>query len=259
MPNFDAFNGGMPGCLGEPNFAPRGGEAAGLADFAGLTRIEWAVEDLSSVGDGNPIDSWTARGPDGIVSANTTTKRPTYRSAGTNLAGPVVEWSGAQYLDAAGLSLDFTGGCTIFHVQDTNTSLASNKGIMYGTLAGASVMEVIWGTHFYFLVNRAVSTAYYSVYSPGASVAGKALISGRLDPTLTGSTWCRKDAVAKSGTKSGAPPITSNIDKLSLGQGFAGNYYVGRTVAFVIYYGRDMTPAEVAAIEIELNARYGVY
>lgn len=234
-----------------------GGSGIGLPDYAGLTRIEWAVEDLAAFGDGGRIDTWTDRGSGAIEVTASGAARPTYRAAGTNLAGPVVEGDGTNKMSASGLSIDMTAGFTIFIVQDRVDSTSGNKGLLRGLTGGSSILESFWGGSLYALVNRGTTgSAFFRDFSPPN---GKLLISQRVDASLGGNDFERRNGASTTGAKTGTPTMSGSLDTLELLNGFSTNLFDGTFTCLALFYGRAMTLTEVDEVEVELNTRYGVY
>lgn len=170
-------------------------------------------------------------------------------------------------LEVTGLSLDFSGGFTMFWVGDLNSSNLGD-GPVSGRATGENRLSNAFGAYavgsgfsrIYYDCNRDIGADQLQANDNYVS-AGTAIYSCRYDDIDPGD-----DPIYRNGSPysvlaevDAMREPQSTIAEITIGSGYGTGLYTGDIYAIVLYYGADMTNAQVEEVHANLNARFSVY
>lgn len=201
------------------------------------------ANDLSAVGDGNPVGTWSDKSSSGNDATATTTQRPLYKSNGIGTGLPSVLFDGTDDRMSLGSTQVVSGGGTMFAVYKKVTSGA--YAIPLGGAGVQSCLDFSDGDYYWITKFTSVlTTAFTADTNPNVMAQRYASGAGNYSGSKNGS----------EGTSAGS---VNDTDFAYLGYR-AQPLYSSAHFGEILLYSSRLGDADFAAVEDYLGAKWGV-
>lgn len=225
------------------------------SDFSGL--VTWLKADALSLSDGDPVGTWTDSSGNGKTFSNTSTARPTFKTAIRNSL-PVVRFDGSTDC----LISDSTLALSTFSLFVVFNTTSATPGMIYEQSATAASND---GSYMYGATGSSVNVKR----SPGSSGRSLAQSTGNwsigqwlvarqtFDGTYSGHAIYLNGALRTQPNDAASDPGTSTVtDTVYLGCRNNAALYSSIDIAEFIVFSPRLSGAQERAVELYLMNKY---